>query len=171
MLKAIDAAIGFLCRISLWVSAGIALTIVAVVGAEVICRTLFATSLYVIEEAVGYLLAAFTMFGLAHTLWSGNILRVEVLFTRLSPRGRDRADLLFNVVALVYMLILEHQLVRLVFTSYTREIVSVTLVAFPVWVPQALVAAGGVLLTATVINAILQQGYRVFARAAMAESD
>ena len=171
MLKAIDAAIGIVCRIGLWMSAGIVLLIVAVVGAEVICRTLLATSLYVVEEAVGYLLAAFTMFGLAHTLWSGNILRVEVIFTRLSPKGRDRADLVFSVVALVYLLILEHQLIRLVFTSYARDIVSVTLVAFPVWVPQALVAAGGVLLTATVVNAILQQGYRVVTGTVIAKSD
>jgi TRAP-type C4-dicarboxylate transport system permease small subunit len=172
MLKAIDAGIGIICRISLWVSAAIALAIVAVVGTEVICRTLFATTLFVVEEAVGYLLAAFTMFGLAHTLWSGNILRVEVLYGRLSERGRDRAALIFHLVALVYLIILEHQLIRLVLTSHRREIVSVTLVSFPVWVPQALVAAGGMLLTATVVNAILQEGYRVFVGApAQPEAD
>lgn len=167
MLKAVDAAIGVLCRISLGVSATIALAIVAVVATEVFCRTVLGTTLFVVEEAVGYLLAAFTMFGLAHTLRSGNILRVEVFYSRLQPVSRARAALMFNIVSLIYLVILEHQLIRLVYTSYRREIVSVTLVAFPVWVPQALVATGGALLTVTLINSILQS----FAKSLPSESD
>lgn len=166
MLNAMDAFVRVLSRAGLWVSAAIAIAIVAIVGAEVVARTVFWTTLFVVEEVVGYLLAAFTLFGLAHTLLSGNILRVEILYNRLSPKARDRADLVFSLVALVYLIILEYQLIRLVLTSHRREIVSVTMISFPVWVPQALVAAGGMLLTLTVVNAILQQAYRAFASAA-----
>lgn len=159
-LDRFDRFLGRVSRVGLWVSALIAIAIVGVVSLEVVLRTFFGTTLFVVEEFVGYLMAAFTMFGLAHALRSDNILRVEVVFGRLGPRAQARCILLCHAVSLVFMVILEHQLIRLVYTSHRREIVSVTLMSFPVWIPQSLIALGGALLLVSLANETLQHARR-----------
>lgn len=149
-------------RFGLWMSSLIVIVIVLFVSLEVVMRTFFGSTLFVAEEFVGYLLAAFTMFGLAHTLRSGNILRVEVLFSRLSPLWQARCALLCYMVSLVFLIILEDQLIRLVLTSHRRNIFSVTLINFPVWVPQMLVAIGGALLLISLVNEIVQMAGRLW---------
>lgn len=155
-LARLDRGVDLLCRAGLWASAAIVLAIVAVVVLEVAARGLFGTSLFVVEELVGYLMAAFTLLGLAHTFRHGTLLRVEVLYERLSARGRARADVAFDLAAVVFLAILEYQLVRLVVTSHRREVVSVTMMSFPVWIPQAVLAAGGAVLLLTVLNSLVQ---------------
>lgn len=164
VLARLDRGVDLLCRAGLWASAAIVLVIVAVVALEVAARSLLGTSLFVVEELVGYLMAAFTVLGLAHTFRSGTLLRVEVLYGHLPERARARADLVFDLAALVFLVILEHQLIRLVATSYRREVVSVTMMSFPVWIPQTVLAAGGAVLLVTVANALVQGLLRPGAR-------
>ena len=156
LLRVFDRLVGAAARVSLWASAVILISIVSVVTAEIICRTFLATSLFVVEELVGYLLAAFAMFGLVHICRAGAILRVEVVYGRLSDVWRTRVDVVLGVFGLAYLLVLEYQLMRLVSTSHRREIVSVTLMSFPVWLPQALIAIAGFLLCAAVLNGIIR---------------
>ncbi len=65
--------------------------LVAMVGhtvLEMVLRAFFYTSTFVLDEFVGYEVAALTMLGLGHALNTGSLIRVNLLTRLLPPRGQ-----------------------------------------------------------------------------------
>lgn len=123
------------------------------VTAEVVCRSFFGFSLYVVEEIGGYLLVAIVFLGMPITLADGTLFRVEYLIERLSHRGQLVLMLFYNLLSLVGVAVLDWQLIKLVVDSYSRAVVAPTILRTPLYLPQLIMVIG---MTSVGIVLILQ---------------
>jgi TRAP-type C4-dicarboxylate transport system permease small subunit len=99
-----------------------------------------------VDEAVGYVLVASVMFAIAEALRRGEHIAVDVLTEKLPPAGR-RAVYAFGMVAVaVTAAALVYEGWGMVEFSRMIGIVSIGYLEIPIWIPQALVPLGGVLL-------------------------
>ncbi len=67
---------------------------------------------------------------------------MQFVQARLSPRLRALSHLLFDMLSLLFCLVLLWQLTRFVLQSYRSGDVAPTLLATPLWIPQALMPIG-----------------------------
>ena len=118
----------------------------ALITADVIARNVFKTSLLISDEVSGYLLVVMTFFGIAYSLRSGSLLRIEFLLFALPKRLRGVVDVLFDVVALVVCLLLLRAMVRFTWITWEREAIAPTLIETPLWIPQLAMPVGMVIL-------------------------
>ena len=84
----------------------------ALITADVIARNVFHRSLLISDEVSGYLLVAMTFFGIAYSLRSGSLLRIEFLLFALPKRLRGLADVSYDLIALVVCLVLLRSMIR-----------------------------------------------------------
>jgi TRAP-type transport system small permease protein len=115
---------------------------VLLIIAEVVCRNVFNFSLQITHEVAGYLLVAVTFLGIGVSLHDRALFRVEFLFSRLPARGQHILQLVFDLLALGFGVILDYQLVRLVVSSYTRGVREATILATPLYIPQIVMPVG-----------------------------
>ena len=114
---------------------------VLLITAEVITRS-FNFSFEFVDEVGGYLLSALTFFSLSVALIGGAYHQVEYFHQRLDARGRAVADLIFAVLSLLFALVLEWQLWRLVTRSLASNVMAPTLLSTPLWIPQSAMLLG-----------------------------
>jgi TRAP-type C4-dicarboxylate transport system permease small subunit len=112
------------------------------IAAEVAVRSLFNYSLQFTDELSGYLLVAVTFLGISISLKEGAVFRVDVLYRRLAARVRNALELVFQMLALVFTVLLDYQVIRLVISSYERDVTAPTLLATPLYVPQIIMPVG-----------------------------
>lgn len=115
---------------------------IVLVSGEVVCRSLFGFSLQITHEVAGYLLVSVTFLGIGVSLHDRALFRVEFLFSRLTPRGQCGLQVLFTMLALVFSVILDHQLIRLVASSYVRGVREATILGTPLYLPQLVMPIG-----------------------------
>ena len=109
---------------------------------EMTLRAFFDRSTYVLDEFVGYEVAALTMLGLGYALNTGGILRVNLLTQKL-PAGVLRWLELANVLmVLALMGVLIWFQYAAVATAFGRGTLSGTLSNTPTWIPMAVFLAG-----------------------------
>lgn len=118
---------------------------------EIVSRNFFHYSFRSVEELSGYLIVAITFLGLAVAVYEESLFRVEFLLERFPPRLRKALELIFLIVFAVFLLIIDYQSAELVIGSYQSGYVSSTLLAVPLYLPQALIPLG---LSATVLVVI-----------------
>lgn len=115
---------------------GIALTILAQIVWRMSGKTFDAT------EAAGLCLAAATFFGLAHTFRHGSHVRINLLTKKLPLRlqhGMEIANCLLGALVVGFLAV---QMTLFAIQSYTFNDVTPGLLAMPMWIPQAGLAAG-----------------------------
>ena len=137
--SAIDAVSEAVCSLFL-------LTMIVMIGAEAIARNVFGTSLQVTDEVGGYLLVALTFLSMSVAESHGVFHRVELVQMRLSPSFRIVSQIVFDLMALVASVLVSWQLIRLTLNSWHAEDVAPTPLATPLWLPQASMGLGMVLL-------------------------
>lgn len=122
------------------------LAMMSVVAIDVLMRAAFGFSLQVSEEIAGYLLVALVFFSLPIVARQGAMLRVDFLFLLLDERRQRALDRIYAVLGLGFVSIWTYQLGRLVWSSYSREMASNSVLAAPMWIPQLVMPVGGLLL-------------------------
>ena len=70
------------------------LLLMAAISYEVVCRYVFSAPTLWAQEVGTYLYGAFFMLGGAYVMWKDGHVRVDVLYSRLSPKGRVIVDLI-----------------------------------------------------------------------------
>ena len=118
----------------------------ALVTVEVLGRDLFNRSTLVADEMSGYLLVALTFLGLAPTLRGGGFIRIDTYHARLRGGGRVALDLVIHLLALGYAVLLDWYLWRLALDAWRLGTTSIQISRTPLWIPQACMAVGGLLL-------------------------
>jgi TRAP-type C4-dicarboxylate transport system permease small subunit len=77
---------------------------------------------------------------------------VQFVQARLSPRMQALSHPLFDLLSLLFCVVLVWQLTRFVMASYRSEDVAPTLLATPLWIPQLFMPLGIVAATVSLLR-------------------
>lgn len=108
-----------------------------------------------LAEIAGYLLAAASFLALAGTLKRGAHIRVTVLLGNVPEGVRRWLELWVLAVGTMFVAYISLSLVSLVYDSYRFKEVSYGLIPVPLAIPQAVMAAGSVVLLAALADELL----------------
>ena len=86
-------------RLSLWLSAFCMIGMIVLILAEVVLRGAFNSTTEHSDELVGYLLVGVSFFSLALCQGTHAFHRVEMVQSRLGPRGRALSSLVFDLLS------------------------------------------------------------------------
>lgn len=135
-----------LCEIGI---AAIALIVIT----ELVTRNVFGFSFEASEELGGYIIVGISFLSLPVCQVYRAYHHVQFLQNRLSPRMRALSHLIFDVLSLIFAVVLVWQLGRFTLQSYRSEDQSPTLLATPLWIPQAIMPIGMLAVTVSLLRA------------------
>lgn len=128
------------------VSGAAVVGMMALVTFEVLLRTFGNRSTLVADEMAGYLLVAMTFLGLAPSLRGGAFIRIDTYRDRLRGGARRALDVALVAVALAYAITVDWYLWDLLAGTWRLGTTSIQVSRTPLWIPQAVMAVGGLLL-------------------------
>ena len=114
----------------------------AIVILELITRNLFSYSFEMSDELGGYIIVGITFLSLPVCQVYRSYHHVQFIQARLPLRMQALSHLLFDLLSLLFCCVILWQLARFVATTYRSEDVAPTLLATPLWIPQALMPIG-----------------------------
>jgi TRAP-type C4-dicarboxylate transport system permease small subunit len=127
------------------IAAAAVVLMLVLVCIEVVMRQ-FHRSTMVADELAGYLNVVVVFLGMAYTLREGGFIRVELLYDRMSRRGRRAADLFSALVSLVFVVLLGWFLILHVAYAYQHDTRAVSVLQTPEWLPQTVMVLGCLVL-------------------------
>ena len=130
-----ERACMLICEIGIVVIAVVVLT-------EIVTRNLFGFSFEASEELGGYIVVGISFLSLPVCQVYRSYHHVQFIQTRLSPRLRAASHILFDLLSLGFCLLLLWQLSRFVLQTWRSEDQAATLLATPLWIPQAVMPLG-----------------------------
>jgi TRAP-type C4-dicarboxylate transport system permease small subunit len=139
----------------MWLCAIAILVMGAIVITEIVTRNLFGFSFEMSEELGGYIIVGITFLSLPVCQVYRSYHHVQFVQSRLSPRWQALSHVLFDLLSLTFCLILLWQLCRFVANTYRSEDVAPTLLATPLWIPQALMPLGILAASVSVVRSVL----------------
>ncbi|MDF1750549.1 MAG: TRAP transporter small permease, partial [Alphaproteobacteria bacterium] len=113
---------------------------------EIILRTLFSTSTFVLDEFVGYAVAAMTFLSLGYALEKGSLIRVDLAITRLKGRPRRWVELFCISSSFAMAGFCAWWVGRDALRNLTRGSVSESIAEVPLWIPVGAVWLGLIFL-------------------------
>jgi TRAP-type C4-dicarboxylate transport system permease small subunit len=160
------AALDRLYASALYLAAACLVLIAALVGAQVLGRIydvalkLLGYSPYgflvaSLAEISGYLLAAASFLALAATLKRGAHIRVTIVLGAVPGRARRWLELWTLAVGTVFIAFVSFHLILLVHDSYRFKEVSYGIIPVPLAIPQAVMAAGAIVLLIALVDELL----------------
>ena len=135
-------------NLCMWICEIAIIAMGAIVILEIVTRNLFGFSFEMSEEIGGYIIVGISFLSLPVCQVYRSYHHVQFVQNRLSPRMQAASHLLFDVLSLVFCGVLLWQLTRFVASTYRSEDIAPTLLATPLWIPQAVMPIG--MLAATV---------------------
>lgn len=109
---------------------------------EIVLRAFFSTSTFVLDEFVGYGVAAITFLSLGYTLEHGELIRVNLLLSRSRGWARRALEVLAASFTLALLTFLGWFFWFRVMRHVTRGTVSSSIAQVPMWIPEGLVLLG-----------------------------
>jgi TRAP-type C4-dicarboxylate transport system permease small subunit len=146
MTRVVTAVADRVAGVAAVISGVAVVAMTALVTVEVLGRDLFNRSTLVADEMSGYLLVALTFIGLAPTLRGGGFIRIDTYRARLGGGARLALELAIHLLALGYAVLLDWYLWRLALDAWRLGTTSIQVSRTPLWIPQACMALGGLLL-------------------------
>lgn len=129
-----------------FLSAAGMLFIVALVVIEIFLRSVLNTSTLVSSEYGGYALVFLILTGLAYTMKEDGLIRINLLTTHFSEKGKRIADIISGIIgAAITLFALTHS-VSMVYETWDLEMTADTIAETPLWIPQLSVPLGLTLL-------------------------
>lgn len=122
------------------------LGILGLISAELAARNVLGTTIHFSWDLAGYLMGACFMLSAADALRSGSHVRVTAVTEMLSPRGAPALDLVACLIGLATSVALSWALIEITWLSAARGSTAATAWRVPLVYPQAVLAAGAVLL-------------------------
>jgi TRAP-type transport system small permease protein len=126
----------------------------AVVGLDIITRSLFNFSFEISDELGGYLLVVITFVSLPVCQVNDSFHHVAFVQTRLSPLGRAISHVIFDTLSLMFCLLLLWQLVRFQISSWRFDDHAPTYLATPLWIPRVAMLIGVAALCVSVLRTL-----------------
>ncbi len=144
-MHAIQRAVFAVSRLAAWLSGLILIAMVVHILVEIVLRSFFDTSTYVLDEFIGYGVAAMTFLTLAYALEEGSLIRVNIVLSRTRGRARRGLEILCAGSTLVLACYLGWYVFRNWKRDWDRGAVSPSIAEVPMWIPEGLVLVGFVL--------------------------
>lgn len=146
MIAAIDRAISAMSRLAGAAAALLLVYMLAHIILEIVLRSAFATSTFVLDEFVGYAVAAMTFLSLGYALDKGALIRVDLVVGRLRGRPRRVLELFCISVSFAMAGFCAWWVGRDALRNWDRGSVSESIAEVPLWIPVGAVWLGLVLL-------------------------
>jgi TRAP-type C4-dicarboxylate transport system permease small subunit len=122
---------------------------------EIITRNLFGFSFEASEELGGYIVVGIAFLSLPVCQVYRSYHHVQFVQARLSPRMQAASHILFDTLSLGFCVLLVWQLTRFVLQSWRSEDVAMTLLATPLWIPQALMPIGALAASVSLARSLM----------------
>lgn len=142
------------CRVAMALAGTATVLMMLLVTVEVLSRNLLNFSTLIADEMGSYLLVALTFLGLAPTLRAGGFIRVDVYRERTRGGVRTALDAGILLLAVGYTVVLDWYLWGLAAGSYRLGTTSIQVARTPLWIPQGVMAMGGLLLLAELLSSL-----------------
>jgi len=142
MMHLLQTAIFTLSRMAGGLAGLLLVAMVLHILLEIVLRAFFSTSTFVLDEFVGYGVAAITFLSLGYTLEHGAMIRVNLLLTRTHGWARRALEVLAASFTLVLLTFLGWFFWFRVARHVTRGTVSSSIAQVPMWIPEGLVLLG-----------------------------
>ena len=136
-----------LSRTAAYFSALLLVLMVCHILLEIVLRAFFDTSTFVLDEFIGYGVAAMTFLTLAYALEEGSLIRVNILLTHTCGRIRQGLELICISSTLVLSSYLLYYFFRNWKRDWDRGAVSESIAEIPMWIPEGFVVIGLALFT------------------------
>ena len=104
------------------------------------------------DDISAWLCAASAFLGLAHTLRSGDMVRVGLWIDAMSERWQRRTEIVVLLIAIVFCGYALYEVSDFVWQSYQMNELSQGLVIVPIWIPQTSVVVGVLMLFVALID-------------------
>jgi len=152
MTKFIDK----LAKVASAISGGILVAMVGFILFEILLRSAFSASTYVLDEFVGYGVAIMTFLSFSAALRSGTFIRVNLLIESLNGRFRRLLEVVFCAGGAVLFSYISFYLGRVVLRNFDRGTTSNSIAEVPLWIPQSLMLLGVGLLVLQFVSLTIQ---------------
>lgn len=123
---------------------------------EILLR-LIGRSTFVLDEMVGYAVAGATFLSLGYAFEHSALVRVGLLIDRLSGPKRRALDLLCGLVTCVITAAIARVIAKTALRSFERGRTSSSVAEIPLWIPEAICAAGLAIFALQVAAFVLRQ--------------
>ncbi len=113
---------------------------------EIVLRTFFDASTYVLDEFIGYGVATMTFLSLAAALNDNSLIRVNLLLAVLDKKSRRVIEVVSHLVGAALFGFVAIYFNKFVMRDFERGTVSNSVAEVPLWIPQAIMLAGILIL-------------------------
>ena len=132
-------------KLAAYLSAVILVFMVCHILVEIVLRSFFDSSTFVLDEFVGYGVAAMTFLALGYSLEEGSLIRVNILLIRTKGAVRRWLELICVFSTLVLACYVFYYFWRNWKRDWDRGAVSESIAEIPMWIPEGLVVLGIIL--------------------------
>ncbi len=146
-----------LCNAGAFFSAIFMALIVILIMVEIILRAGFNASTLVAAEFSGYFLVVVVVLGFGYTLQHKAHIRITLVWDRLSARWKKIFDVIVASTSLIITLYALIYSVRMVYDTYSLGMREDSLVETPLWIPQAVIPVGLLMLFLQLVAFILRR--------------
>lgn len=124
------------------IAAAIMILMIGHILLEIVLRSFFDSSTYVLDEFVGYAVASMTFLTLAYALNDGSLIRVNLVLGRLNRKSRRAVEVGSSSLAFVVFLYILFFFFRSWIRNWDRGTVSGSIAEVPLWIPEGIVLIG-----------------------------
>lgn len=142
-------------RICKYASEAALVTMLVVIGLDILTRYVFNFSFEIADEIGGYMLVVMTFVSLSVCQANNAFHQVELVQARLTPRWRALSAAIFDALAFGLAGVLLWHFVRLEFSSYRFGERAPTFLETPLWLPRLAMAIGVGALCFTIVRTFL----------------
>jgi len=143
-VRIFHAATSLLSKLAVGVAALILVLMSALILLEIITRTGFSLSTHMMNEIVGYGIAAMSFLALGYSLEQRALIRMNLLIGALNPDGAARRiiEIICCLLGLFASGIVCYYFSLNVARNFVRGYVSETIAEVPLWIPESFVVVG-----------------------------
>jgi TRAP-type C4-dicarboxylate transport system permease small subunit len=145
------------------------ITMLIVIGVDILTRSLFNFSFEISDELGGYMLVVITFVSLPVCQINDSFHHVELVQSRLSPFARAVSHIIFDLLSLTFCALLLWQLARFEISSFRFGDRAPTYLATPLWIPQIAMMLGAAALCFSVARTLAADVARLRATGKTAE--
>ncbi len=131
--------------------------IVVLVVIEIFLRAVLNTSTLVSSEYGGYALVFLILTGLAYTMKEDGLIRIGLLTSHFSARGKRIADIVSGIIGVAITTFALKYTIAMVYETWDLEMTADTIAETPLWIPQLAIPVGLALLLIQLIAFIAKR--------------